>query len=467
MARLGRFVGFFLWGVASGGGAVACATGADIQPVGGARADAGHDAARAGAGGAGGIDGAAADAAPEAAGGGDAATGGGSGSGGASGSGATSGTGGDASGGVSGGGSADAAPDAPDPCVGVPCASPPAAACQDSTHLLVFDPVGTCSGGSCLYTSRTVDCGFGCVAGVCSGDPCAGVSCDTPPASACATPTTRRTYASVGSCSGGSCTYAPTDTPCPYGCAAGACQSCTLDADCGVGRWCDAGACAPCASDARCGASCAACGGSTPHCLDQGGTASCVQCRTTADCAAGTCDAAHACATPTCTPPASACASGGSQDGGCGNPYRISRTEAGAAGGFTVAGTWGLCGRNDQFNGGCDTRAGGDAEYRVFARAGETLDVSLARGSSTCTIGWSGTISLRIYQDACADCGACPAPTCATQAYCTIANSQTPSWVAPADGWYTLVVDSNGPAEDKGGVFTLNVKLTCAGACGC
>lgn len=132
-----------------------------------------------------------------------------------------------------------------------------------------------------------------------------------------------------------------------------------------------------------------------------------------------------------------------------------------------MAGDFGLCGRNNQFDGGCDTRAGADAEYRVFAKAGETLDVSLTRGSSTCTIGWSGTISLRVYQDACADCGACPTPACGTQAYCTISNTQAPSFVAPADGWYTIVVDSNGPAEDKGGVYTLNVKLTCSGACGC
>ena len=48
-----------------------------------------------------------------------------------------------------------------------------------------------------------------------TADPCAGVTCNTPPAPTCANPTTQRTYASTGMCSGGTCTYAPTDTSCP------------------------------------------------------------------------------------------------------------------------------------------------------------------------------------------------------------------------------------------------------------
>ena len=40
--------------------------------------------------------------------------------------------------------------------------------------------------------------------------------------------------------------------------------------------------------------------------------------------------------------------------------------------------------------------------------------------------------------------------------------------MAPNNGWYTIVVDSVGPVEDKGGFFYLNVKLTCAGGnCTC
>jgi hypothetical protein len=188
---------------------------------------------------------------------------------------------------------------------------------------------------------------------------------------------------------------------------------------------------------------------------------------TGADCTGGlACSASHTCGA-SCVPPSTACSAGGSADGGCSNALRISRTVAGTASGFTVADTWGLCLRSNNFNGGCDSRNGSDAEYRIFMRQGETAAISLTRGSSTCVIGWSGSISLRIYQDSCSNCASCPTPTCGTQVYCTTSNTQNPSYVAPADGWYTIVIDSNGPVEDKGGVFNLNVKLTCAGTCGC
>jgi Cys-rich repeat protein len=449
-----------------------------------------------------------------------------------------------------------------DPCTGVTCNAPPASYCSSSDTLTVYNTPGTCQNGACAYTTHTEFCSFDCAAGACKGNPCAGVSCNTPPANYCATGTTLRTYSGSGTCSGGSCTYTYTDATCQYNCVNGVCQNCTIDANCGSGRWCNAGTCttcntdqhcgaactnctslsrtcsggttcvectidsqcgsgnycnsgtcAPCNVAAHCGASCVACsgstpscvsgtcqclagscpsnqtcnsgtctvcksdsacgpgctpcGGSTPRCLDQGTTSSCVECLTGADCTGGlACSGSHTCGA-TCTPPSTACSSGGSQDGGCSNAYRISRTAAGGASGFTVNNTYGLCGRANNFNGGCDTRNGSDAEYRIFMRQGETAAVTLTRGSSTCVIGWSGTVSLRIYQDTCSNCASCPAPTCGNQVYCQTSNTQTTNHVAAADGWYTIVVDSNGPVEDKGGVFNLNVKLTCAGTCGC
>lgn len=58
-------------------------------------------------------------------------------------------------------------------------------------------------------------------------DPCAGVTCNTPPAATCTNGTTRRTYATTGTCASGTCSYAPTDTVCQGGgaCSGGACSA--------------------------------------------------------------------------------------------------------------------------------------------------------------------------------------------------------------------------------------------------
>lgn len=143
----------------------------------------------------------------------------------------------------------------------------------------------------------------------------------------------------------------------------------------------------------------------------------------------------------------------------------MSRIDAGSGGGYVID-SYGMCGRANNFNGGCDTRNGADASYRLFMRAGETAATSLVRGSQTCLSSWLGNISLRIYQDTCSNCAACPTPTCSTQPYCSINNNQSTNFVAPTDGWYTFVVDTAGTG-DYGGIFTLTIKLTCSGACAC
>jgi hypothetical protein len=55
-----------------------------------------------------------------------------------------------------------------DPCAGVTCDSPPAATCSDSATLVTYS-AGTCSAGSCSYSPATQACASGCYAGACVG----------------------------------------------------------------------------------------------------------------------------------------------------------------------------------------------------------------------------------------------------------------------------------------------------------
>lgn len=83
------------------------------------------------------------------------------------------------------------------------CNTPPANKCKDATILTVYTAPGLCSGGTCTYGSADVSCPFGCdtVNKVCKGDPCATLTCDTPPNTQC--------YTVPGICSSGTCTYLP------------------------------------------------------------------------------------------------------------------------------------------------------------------------------------------------------------------------------------------------------------------
>jgi len=110
-----------------------------------------------------------------------------------------------------------------DPCAGVVCNAPPAKSCLDANTLRSFVAPGSCAGGGCTYRPGDSTCVFGCAGGACNNDPCQGVSCNAPPAAACVGPTTLRTFSSTGSCNGGSCSYVPTDSSCGFGCSAGHC----------------------------------------------------------------------------------------------------------------------------------------------------------------------------------------------------------------------------------------------------
>jgi hypothetical protein len=64
-----------------------------------------------------------------------------------------------------------------------------------------------------------------------------------------------------------------------------------MDSACGSNQQCSGGACSVCKTTAHCGASCAACGGSTPFCKDQGATSQCVTCLADSDCPYAACRA--------------------------------------------------------------------------------------------------------------------------------------------------------------------------------
>ena len=112
----------------------------------------------------------------------------------------------------------------PNPCAGVTCDAPPADTCVDANTLLSYDSPGTCDGGSCSYTTFDTTCEFGCSAGACNPDPCAGVTCDSPPADTCVDADTLLSYDSPGTCDGGACSYTSSQSTCEFGCSAGACN---------------------------------------------------------------------------------------------------------------------------------------------------------------------------------------------------------------------------------------------------
>jgi formylglycine-generating enzyme len=127
---------------------------------------------------------------------------------------------------------------------------------------------GTCSAGSCSYAPTNQVCEFGCANGACKPDPCAAVTCDTPPTAKCKNASTKTTYAATGTCSDGDCNYVATDTACASNQACGG-----------------QGVCAVCKTDASCGGSCSACAGATPKCKDETTTSKCVECVSNNDCA--------------------------------------------------------------------------------------------------------------------------------------------------------------------------------------
>ncbi len=154
-----------------------------------------------------------------------------------------------------------------DPCAGVSCNAPPLPVCSGAAVRTYTGP-GTCAAGACTYPSSDgAACPFGCEAGACKADPCAGVSCTTPPPPTCFDANTLRTPTGVGTCqpSTGACQFSTTDQGCPGGCAAGVCKQCATAAQCMSNEWCNAGTCASCGAGA-CGNGACDCGETAATC---------------------------------------------------------------------------------------------------------------------------------------------------------------------------------------------------------
>ena len=110
-------------------------------------------------------------------------------------------------------------------CATLTCNTPPASSCVGGNTLRTF--AGGCVAGQCQYTPVDSTCATGCANDACV-DACAGVPCVTPPQAACTNANTLRTFAQTGSCSMGACSYSNTDTVCANGCELGRCKGVDL-----------------------------------------------------------------------------------------------------------------------------------------------------------------------------------------------------------------------------------------------
>lgn len=109
-------------------------------------------------------------------------------------------------------------------CKNTRCDSPPASFCLDGSMLQAFDSTGACEDGACLYASKLIPCTNGCRGGQCVGEPCAGVVCDFRPVPHCASDTSLTYWDGIqGTCAEGVCHYGVVTESCPGGCGQGQC----------------------------------------------------------------------------------------------------------------------------------------------------------------------------------------------------------------------------------------------------
>jgi len=115
-------------------------------------------------------------------------------------------------------------------CAGTPlaCNTPNAPTCKDSTTSVSFNASGTCSNAVCSYMEVDTACAFGCdsASGLCVGDPCKNVTCDSP---------LDQCHQNTGTCgSDGKCTYAlkAEGSPCDDG------KTCTTNDKCDANGVC-------------------------------------------------------------------------------------------------------------------------------------------------------------------------------------------------------------------------------------
>jgi hypothetical protein len=99
---------------------------------------------------------------------------------------------------------------AENPCAGITCNTPPENFCNENDNAVVYVARGTCAGGECSYLESVRDCDNAtevCEDGACRDRlPCDGVVCDRPPAATCRG-TLRNFYEPLGTCTDGRCTY--------------------------------------------------------------------------------------------------------------------------------------------------------------------------------------------------------------------------------------------------------------------
>jgi hypothetical protein len=152
----------------------------------------------------------------------------------------------------------------------------------------------------------------------------------------------------------------------------------------------------------------------------------------------------------------------------------MTRTTAGSASGYSQS-AYGLCGRANDFagGGGCNGY-GADAEYRLFMRAGESVQTTVTK-YGYCNQSVGGNLTLKVFQAACDMACTCAAPTTCPNSARVVCQSGAGSvgqsiqnnYTADKDGWYTFVVDTE-VTDDNNFQFTMTVKLTCGpGGCGC
>ncbi len=109
-------------------------------------------------------------------------------------------------------------------CLGVICDQPPAPYCYDGGTLVHWDATSECEDGFCHYGTAVTTCSDGCQEGQCNASPCNGIVCQSPPADHCDGTKTLVSYDVEGTCDNGDCTYESTNTTCEDTCRGGACQ---------------------------------------------------------------------------------------------------------------------------------------------------------------------------------------------------------------------------------------------------
>lgn len=294
--------------------------------------------------------------------------------------------------------------------------------------------------------------------------------------------------------------------PCGPGlqCWLGKCVECVASADCGPARWCDGGTCVPCSDDdpKHCGVDCEPCLGERPACVAGECVCTEVSCGSGRRCVEGecrACDTAEACGpqcvacetpTPHCQSasggcvacldmshcgedeaclggvcvnvcaPVKGCTTDEGPDGKKCSTAKVIGRAAAQAGYVHHGDTTGDKNNDDlsfpifQDKSEC-WDANEDNFFRLYLLAGERLDITLNPKDPVFDS------MLKVYRGTACNAGGDP--------YQCFNNGsdgkpdQVVGWIAPGDGWITIVVDGRMAFAEDGdwGPYSLEVRLTC------